>query len=164
MSEKLRKVTIYSDGACSENPGKGGYGAILMAGTKKKEISAGYRYTTNNRMELLGAIEALRALKQPCEVDLYTDSKYICDAVTQGWAVKWRANGWRKADKKPALNPDLWTALLDLLEEHEVKIHWVKGHADNPYNDRCDKLAVAARLSSNLLIDHEYEQLNKRMF
>ena len=139
----MKTVTIYTDGACSGNPGPGGWGAILEYGGIKKELSGGAPDTTNNRMELLGVITALEALKEPCIVELYSDSKYVIDALSKGWAVGWRARGWKRADKKPALNPDLWGRLLDLCEKHKVNCHWVKGHADNPKNNRCDELAVA---------------------
>ncbi len=139
-----KKVTIYTDGACSGNPGPGGYGIILQYGEHRKEMSAGFDNTTNNRMELLGVITALEALKQPCDVDLYSDSKYVIDAVTKGWAQKWRSKGWMRTPKEPAKNPDLWERLLDLLEMHSVTFHWVKGHAQNANNNRCDELAVAA--------------------
>ena len=135
-------VTIYTDGACSGNPGPGGYGAILMYGSHKKELSGGEAQTTNNRMELMGVITALSALNRPCTVDLYTDSQYVVNAIEKGWAVKWRANGWMRNKKDKALNPDLWQRLLELLEVHSVTFHWVKGHAENPYNNRCDELAV----------------------
>lgn len=133
-------VTIYTDGACSGNPGPGGYGAILMYGSHKKELSGGDANTTNNRMELMGVITALN---RPCQVDLYTDSQYVVNAIEKGWAKKWQANGWMRNKKDKALNPDLWQTLLDLLEVHQVTFHWVKGHAENPYNNRCDELAVA---------------------
>ena len=136
-------VTIYTDGACSGNPGPGGYGAILMYGSQKKELSGGNANTTNNRMELMGVITALKALNRPCQVDLYTDSQYVVNAIEKGWARKWQANGWMRNRKDKALNPDLWQMLLDLLEVHQVTFHWVKGHAENPYNHRCDELAVA---------------------
>ena len=136
-------VTIYTDGACSGNPGPGGYGAILMYGAHKKELSGGNPNTTNNRMELMGVISALKALNRPCQVDLYTDSQYVVNAIEKGWAKKWQANGWMRNKKDKALNPDLWQTLLDLLEVHQVEFHWVKGHAENPYNNRCDELAVA---------------------
>ena len=136
-------VTIYTDGACSGNPGPGGYGAILMYGQHKKELSGGDPNTTNNRMELMGVITALKALNRPCQVDLYTDSQYVVNAIEKGWAKKWQANGWMRNKKDKALNPDLWQSLLDLLEIHQVTFHWVKGHAENPYNIRCDELAVA---------------------
>ena len=139
-----KKVTIYTDGACSGNPGPGGYGIILQYGEHRKEVSAGFDNTTNNRMELLGVITALEALKQPCDVELYSDSKYVIDAVTKGWAQKWRSKGWMRTPKEPAKNPDLWERLLDLLEVHSVTFHWVKGHAQNANNNRCDELAVAA--------------------
>ena len=136
-------VTIYTDGACSGNPGPGGYGAILMYGSHKKELSGGDANTTNNRMELMGVITALEALNRPCQVDLYTDSQYVVNAIEKGWARKWQANGWMRNKKDKALNPDLCQRLLDLLETHQVTFHWVKGHAENPYNNRCDELAVA---------------------
>lgn len=139
----MKQVTIYTDGACSGNPGPGGWGAILCYGDQEKELSGGEGHTTNNRMELTGVIEALKALNQPCQVDLYSDSKYVIDALQKGWVYNWKKNGWVKKDKKPALNPDLWQALLDQLGRHEVKLHWVKGHAENPKNNRCDQLAVA---------------------
>ena len=139
----MKQVTIYTDGACSGNPGPGGWGAILEWNGREKELSGGEAETTNNRMELSGVIFALSALKEPCAVDLYTDSKYVFDAVDKGWVYTWRKNGWRKADKKPALNVDLWERLLPLLETHRVTWHWVKGHAENEKNNRCDALAVA---------------------
>lgn len=139
----MKQVNIYTDGACKGNPGPGGYGAILVYGNVEKEFSGGEAQTTNNRMELLGAITALSALKEPCEVVLTSDSKYLVDAVNKNWAVGWRAKGWKKADGKPALNIDLWERLLDLLDTHKVKFVWVKGHAGHPYNERCDRLAVA---------------------
>ncbi|MCC8076604.1 MAG: ribonuclease HI [Clostridiales bacterium] len=139
----MKTVTLYTDGACSGNPGAGGWAAILLFGEHKKELSGGERATTNNRMELTAVIKGLEALKEPCIVELYSDSKYIIDALEKGWAVGWRKRGWVKGDKKPALNPDLWERLLDLCEVHKVNLHWVKGHASNEYNNRCDQLAVA---------------------
>lgn len=139
----MKTVTIYTDGACSGNPGPGGWGAILMYGRHKKELSGGEAQTTNNRMELSGVIAALEQLKEPCVVELYSDSKYVIDALEKGWAKSWQAKGWRRADKKPALNPDLWERLLELCGTHTVRCHWVKGHAENEYNNRCDELAVA---------------------
>ena len=136
-------VEIFTDGACSGNPGPGGWGVVLRFGPHEKELSGGEENTTNNRMELTAAIEGLSALKESCNVLLVTDSKYVADGIMQGWAESWRKNGWRKADKKPALNPDLWEKLLDLLEKHTVNIKWVKGHAGHPENERCDQLAVA---------------------
>ena len=141
----MKIVTIYTDGACSGNPGPGGWGAILEYAGHEKELSGGEKQTTNNRMELMGVISALKELKEPCEVELYSDSKYVMDALSLGWAKGWRARGWKRADKKPALNPDLWAELLDLCETHTVHCHWVKGHAENEKNNRCDQLAVTAR-------------------
>ena len=143
---KVKKtVTIYTDGACSGNPGPGGWGAVLRFKGAEKELSGGERQTTNNRMELSAVIAALRALKEPCAVELYSDSKYVVDALEKGWAEGWRKKGWIKADKKPARNPDLWGELLELAAAHELRCHWVKGHADNEFNNRCDALAVAER-------------------
>ena len=141
----MKTVTIYTDGACSGNPGPGGWGALLCYNGVEKELSGGAKQTTNNRMELTGVISALQALKEPCIVELYSDSKYVIDALEQGWAVSWRKRGWIKSDKKPALNSDLWEILLKLTEKHQLHYHWVKGHADNEYNNRCDALAVAQR-------------------
>ena len=135
-------IEIFTDGACSGNPGPGGWGVVLRFGNIEKELSGGEKETPNNRMELTAAIMGLSALKEPCKVRLVTDSKYVADGITKGWAESWRKNGWRKADKKPALNVDLWEKLLDLIETHEVTIDWVKGHAGHPENERCDKLAV----------------------
>ena len=141
----MKTVTIYTDGACSGNPGPGGWGAILRYKDVEREMSGGEAMTTNNRMELLGVISALEALKEPCVVELWSDSKYVIDGLEKGWAASWRKRGWIKSDKKPALNPDLWEQLLDLTARHQMRYHWVKGHAENPYNNRCDALAVAAR-------------------
>lgn len=138
----MKEVTIYTDGACSGNPGPGGWGAILLYGSHKKEMAGGDPNTTNNRMELLGVISALETLKEPCLVDLYSDSKYVIDALEKGWAKSWRKNGWKRKTG-PALNPDLWERLLNLCETHKLRLHWVKGHAQNPLNNRCDELAVA---------------------
>lgn len=137
-----KNVTIYTDGACSGNPGPGGWGVVLQAGENKKELCGGEAATTNNRMELTAVIEGLSALKYPCEVALVTDSKYVADAIQKGWLNSWRTNGWKKANGKPTLNIDLWERLLPLLEQHRVTIHWVKGHAGHPENERCDTLAV----------------------
>ena len=136
-------VEIFTDGACSGNPGPGGWGAVLRFKGQEKELSGGEESTTNNRMELTAVIEALLVLKEPCEVRLTTDSKYVCDAINLKWVYGWQKNGWKKADKKPALNVDLWEKLLPLLETHEVEFCWVKGHAGHPENERCDTLAVA---------------------
>ena len=139
----MKTVTLYTDGACSGNPGPGGWGAILEYKGTEKELCGGEPETTNNRMELTAVIKGLQALKEPCIVELYSDSKYVIDGLSLGWAASWRKNGWRKADKKPALNPDLWETLLELTEKHDMRYHWVKGHADNPKNNRCDQMAVA---------------------
>ena len=141
----MKQVTIYTDGACSGNPGPGGWGAILRYGGAEKVLSGGEAETTNNRMELQAVIRALEALKEPCAVELWSDSRYVVDALEKGWAKAWRARGWRRADKKPALNPDLWETLLELTERHEVRCHWVRGHAENEFNNRCDALAVEER-------------------
>lgn len=140
----MKSVTIYTDGACSGNPGPGGWGAILKYGAHKKELSGADPSTTNNRMELLGVITALETLTESCSVDLFSDSRYVVDGVTKGWAKKWRAKNWMRTPTEPAKNPDLWERLLQLLERHTVTFHWVKGHADNPFNNRCDALAVGA--------------------
>lgn len=139
----MEKVEIFTDGACSGNPGPGGWGVVLRCEGHEKELSGGERETTNNRMELTAAIMGLTALKRRCKVRLVTDSKYVADGINKGWAASWKNNGWRKADKKPALNVELWDRLLELLSEHDVTIEWVKGHAGHPENERCDKLAVA---------------------
>ena len=141
----MKTVEIYTDGACSGNPGPGGWGAILRYNGREKELSGGEAETTNNRMELTGVISALSALKEPCMVELYSDSKYVIEALEKGWAKSWKEKGWRRADRKPALNPDLWETLLDLTRQHEMHCHWVKGHAENEYNNRCDQLAVRER-------------------
>lgn len=142
IGDKMKKVEIYTDGACSGNPGPGGWGAVLIYNNNIKELSGAKLNTTNNRMELTAVIEALKALKEHCEVTLTTDSKYVCDAINKGWVYSWKKNNWKKADKKPALNVDLWEELLILLEKHEVKFIWVKGHNGHKYNERCDELAV----------------------
>lgn len=136
-------VTIYTDGACSGNPGKGGWAAILLYNGQKLRISGHEPETTNNRMEMTAVIQALKKLNRPCTVDLYSDSKYVLDPLDKGWAQGWKAKGWKKADKKPALNADLWEILLDLTEKHTMRYHWVKGHAYNVLNDECDRMAVA---------------------
>ncbi len=138
-----KKVTIYTDGACSGNPGPGGWAAILSYGKARRELSGGEKETTNNRMELLGVISALEALKEPCEVEVFSDSKYIVDAINEGWAERWEKSGWMRNKKEEAKNPDLWMRLLSLLKTHDVHFNWVKGHAENEYNNRCDELAVA---------------------
>ena len=139
----MKTITIYTDGACSGNPGPGGWGAILEWQSHQKELSGGEAQTTNNRMELTAVLTALRLLKEPCIVELYSDSKYVVDAIDKGWLYGWQKKGWIKADKKPVLNVDLWQQLLPELARHEVHLHWVKGHAENEKNNRCDQLAVA---------------------
>lgn len=139
----MKQVDVYTDGSCSGNPGPGGWGAILLYKGLEKELSGGARQTTNNQMELTGAISALSALKEPCRVTLYTDSRYIVNAINQKWLENWKKRGWKKADKSPVLNRELWEALDGQLSRHQVTFVWVKGHADNPYNNRCDQLAVA---------------------
>lgn len=138
----MKKINIYTDGACSGNPGPGGWGAVLVYNSVEKELSGSEKETTNNRMELTAVIESLKALKEPCEVTLTTDSKYVCDAINKQWIFSWKKNNWRKADKKPALNIDLWEQLLALLDIHKVEFVWVKGHNGHKYNEICDKLAV----------------------
>lgn len=138
-----KQVELFTDGSCSGNPGPGGWGAILRFGAHEKELSGGSAETTNNRMELTAVIEGLLALKEPCNVTLTTDSRYVADGLSKGWAINWKKNGWRKADKKPALNPDLWDELLRLAEIHTLKVNWIKGHAGHSENERCDALAVA---------------------
>ena len=139
----MKTITIYTDGACSGNPGPGGWGAILEWQGHQKELSGGEAQTTNNRMELTAVLTALAILKEPCVVELYSDSKYVVDAIEKGWLYGWQKKGWIKADKKPVLNVDLWQRLLLLLARHDVRLHWVKGHAENEKNNRCDQLAVA---------------------
>ena len=138
----MKQVEVFTDGACSGNPGPGGWGAVLRYNGVEKELCGGEKETTNNRMELTALIAALSALKEPCRVLLTTDSQYVVNGIEKGWARSWRANGWRKKDKSPALNADLWELLLSLCETHEVTFRWVKGHAGHPENERCDKLAV----------------------
>ncbi len=142
MTPSLKEVVVFTDGACLGNPGPGGWAAILKYGPHEKVLSGGERETTNNRMELTAVIKALEALKERCKVKVYCDSKYVVDAVEKGWAVGWRDKGWKKADKQPALNADLWERLLSLLEGHEVEFVWVKGHAGHEDNERADRLAV----------------------
>lgn len=165
----MKEITIYTDGACRGNPGPGGFGSVLIfVDTKgdihRKELSGGYRLTTNNRMEILAFIEALEALKEPCRIDLYSDSKYVVDAITQGWIEKWKRFGWYKDAKRKekAKNVDLWKRLESAMAGHEITFHWVKGHADDQENNRCDELAVSAALNSaSLKIDEVYESEQK---
>lgn len=139
----MKEVKIYSDGACSGNPGPGGFGTIIVYNGVEKCISGGFRETTNNRMELLGAISGLEALREPCRAEIISDSKYLCDAINRGWLESWKARGWKKADKKPVLNPELWQRLDAMLSKHSVTFTWVKGHNGHEYNERCDRMAVA---------------------
>lgn len=140
------RVDIYTDGSCRKNPGPGGWGAVLVYGERELALHGGEPRATNNRMELTAVIRALSALKRPCEVTLVSDSRYVCDAMTRGWAESWRQNGWRKKDRSPALNPELWEELLELCKIHSVTFVWIKGHAGHPYNERCDKMAQAESL------------------
>ena len=155
----MKKVEIYTDGACTGNPGKGGFGAVLIYNGAQKEISRGFRKTTNNRMELMAAVESLKMLKESCEVDLYSDSKYLTDAINKKWLLSWQKNNWKKSDKKPVLNVDLWKELLALLDKHMVNFIWVKGHAGNKYNEICDSLAVEAYNNNAENIDLNYENI-----
>ena len=139
----MKQITIYTDGSCSGNPGPGGWGAILDYKGVRKELSGGEYETTNNRMEMTAVIKALECLREPCEITLCSDSTYVMDALSKGWAKGWRARGWRKADKQPALNADLWARMLELCEPHVFHYQWIKGHAGHPENERCDRLAVA---------------------
>jgi ribonuclease HI len=148
-----KTVTIYSDGACLGNPGRGGYGTVLLAGEHRKELSAGYRHTTNNRMELLGAIVGLEALKQPCRVVLWSDSQYVIHALSKGWLAGWQKRGWRTSQKEPVKNQDLWQRLLLAIDGHTIEWHWVRGHTGDIENERCDELAVAAANGGELQDD-----------
>ncbi len=156
----LQEITIYTDGSAVGNPGPGGYGAVMIQGKRRNELSAGFRRTTNNRMEMLAVIESLKALKDRRSITLYSDSKYVVDAINKGWARKWRANDWMRNKKESALNPDLWEQMLEQIDRHDVDIQWVKGHAGNDGNERADKLAVQAGKSRDLAIDHGYETPN----
>ncbi|MDR1664669.1 MAG: ribonuclease HI [Clostridiales bacterium] len=160
-TEDLRKkVTVYTDGACSGNPGPGGYGAVILFSSSsgqvhRKELSGGFRLTTNNRMEILSAIAALEALREPCEAVLYSDSQYLVSAVEKGWIIRWRKKNWMRNKTEPALNADLWKRLLPLLDRHSVEFRWVRGHAGNPENERCDQLARAAASGPSSLAEDE---------
>ncbi len=158
MTDELQEVIIYTDGACIGNPGPGGYGIVLKHGRVRKELSGGFRQTTNNRMELTAAIVGLELLKKPCRVQIYTDSRYLVDAIQQGWAEQWRARNWKRQKRGKAMNPDLWQRLLDLCGMHQVEFNWIKGHADTPENERCDQLAQAAARQRGLPADQGYEQ------
>lgn len=151
-------VTIYTDGACSGNPGRGGYGVVMLFGDKRQELSAGYRSTTNNRMELRAAIVALESLKRPCRVTLYSDSQYVVKAINDKWLEGWLKRGWKKSNKKPVENRDLWERMLPLLQEHDVEFCWVRGHTNVRENERCDQLAVAASQGRTLLVDEGFEK------
>ncbi|MBZ5498382.1 MAG: ribonuclease HI [Acidobacteriia bacterium] len=153
-----KEVTIYTDGACLGNPGPGGYGVVLLYGSHRKELSGGFRVTTNNRMEILAAVVALEALKEKCRVILYSDSQYLVNAMQQGWAMRWRANNWRRNKNEMALNPDLWDRLLGCTERHKVEFRWLRGHAGDRENERCDQLAMAAANAVNRAIDFGYEK------
>lgn len=152
----LEEIKLYTDGACSGNPGPGGYGVVLLSPKGRKELSGGFKRTTNNRMELMGVIAGMQSIKEKSRVTVYSDSAYVVNAVSRGWAVKWRANGWMRNRKEKAVNPDLWSTLLNLCEFHQVKFVWVKGHANNPENNRCDQLAVRAISAPKLSVDEGY--------
>jgi ribonuclease HI len=159
ISTEQADFIIYTDGGCSCNPGPGGYGAVIIADGKRRELSGGFKHTTNNRMELMACIAGLRGLKSGCSVVIYSDSKYVVDGITKGWAKKWRANNWMRNKIDPAQNADLWAHLLDLCEKHSVRFVWVKGHAGNPENERCDQLATQAASRKDLPLDRAYEKL-----
>lgn len=156
--EQMKEITIFTDGGCEPNPGSGGYGVILISGNTQKELTGGFSLTTNNRMELFAAIAGLQALKFPCMVKLYSDSRYMVDAMTKGWAQKWRENGWWRNKKAKASNIDLWEKLIALCNKHQVEFEWVKGHAGLVANERCDELSMAALKRPNLPADEGYEQ------
>ena len=157
-----KAITVHTDGACIGNPGPGGYGAVLEYQGTRKELSGGFRLTTNNRMELLAVIKALEALKEPCRVTVYSDSRYVVDAIENGWAKRWRAKAWMRNKKEAAINPDLWNRLLQLTEQHDVTLQWVRGHAGNVENERCDQLAVEAASRHDLPPDDVYESTDAR--
>ena len=154
--EGLKHVTVYTDGACLGNPGPGGYGVILLCQGHKRELSGGYRKTTNNRMEIMAAIVGLEALKEKCSVTLYSDSEYLVKAMSKGWIQRWRVNGWKRNKRDQVLNPDLWKRLLQLCQYHEVQFGWVRGHAESPENIRCDELAMQAAQRADLPVDEGY--------
>ncbi len=158
MPEPQNEVEIYTDGACTGNPGPGGYGVVLLFGDRREELSGGFRLTTNNRMEMMAAIAGLQSLPASYTVTLYSDSQYVVNAITKGWAKKWRANGWKRNSKEKAVNPDLWALMLDLCDQHKVDFRWVRGHSGNTENERCDRLAVQAAQQPNLPPDTEYEK------
>ena len=152
----MKNVTIYTDGSCSGKPGRGGYGAILLWGKECRELSGGFLKTTNNRMEIMAAIVSLKALKEKCQVILYSDSKYLVDTMAKGWIYRWKSNGWKRNKRDPVLNLDLWKQLLKLTTTHSVEFRWIKGHDGKEENERCDELAVQAAKASNLPEDTEY--------
>ena len=154
----MKHVKLYTDGGCIHNPGPGGYGIVLLYDSHRKELSGGFRWTTNNRMEILAAITGLEALKEPCSVTLYSDSQYLVNAIQKGWARKWQANGWKRSNKEKAINPDLWERLLELCKIHRVQFEWIRGHAGHSENERCDELATAAARGPNLATDEAYEK------
>jgi len=161
---ELKHVTVYTDGACIGNPGPGGYGVVLLYQDHRRELSGGFRRTTNNRMEIMAAIVGLEALKEKCKIKLYSDSAYLVKAMSEGWAERWRAHGWMRNKKERALNPDLWERLLQLCEYHEVEFTWIKGHAVNSENVRCDELAMQAAQQPDLPVDDGYEKGHKKRF
>jgi ribonuclease HI len=154
--KSLKEVQVFTDGACLGNPGPGGYGVILRYKDHRRELSGGFRLTTNNRMELMGVIKGLEALKEPCRITLHSDSEYVIKALREGWAARWRANGWRRNKKERALNHDLWERVLDLAHAHEMTFEWVRGHSGHAENERCDALAVAAAKGPSLQEDQNY--------
>jgi len=158
----VKKVTIYTDGGCTPNPGPGGYGIVLIYGEQRRELSGGYRSTTNNRMELTAAIRGLQALKEPCDVTLFSDSQYVVNGITKGWARRWKSKGWIKSDKRPAENVDLWEDLLNLCATHTVRFEWIRGHNGHAENECCDRLAGEASRRQGLPIDSVYEGSSKR--
>lgn len=154
----IPEVKIYTDGGCINNPGPGGFGSILVYGNHRRELSGGFRLTTNNRMEILAAVKGLEALKERCRVTIYSDSQYVVHAIEKGWALRWRSNGWRRNKKEKAINPDLWEKLLSLCDRHEVRFQWIRGHAGTEENERADQLAKAAATGDGLAIDEVYEK------
>jgi ribonuclease HI len=156
----MKHVTLYTDGGCINNPGPGGFGVVLLYDSHRRELSGGFRRTTNNRMEILAAITGLETLKVPCRVNLYSDSQYLVNAIEKGWAQRWQANGWMRNRKEKAINPDLWERLLELCKIHKVQFEWLRGHAGHGENERCDELATAAARGLNLAIDQGYEEIS----
>ena len=160
----MKNVVIYADGACLGNPGPGGFGLVLIYGATQREWAKGFRLTTNNRMEILGCLTGLQMLKEPCQVTIYSDSRYVVDTMTKSWAVNWRRNSWQRKEAgrwKPAVNSDLWAPMLEMCEMHRVVFNWVRGHAGNAGNERCDELARTAAMSSQLAVDLGYEELRR---